>query len=54
MDAEPEVAAGQATDETPADLSTRCLACGAEMAPEHAHYRCPRCGWRDSCCDGPS
>jgi hypothetical protein len=35
------------------DLSTTCLACGEAMRPEHAHYRCPVCGWRDSCCDGP-
>ncbi|MGZ4734197.1 MAG: hypothetical protein ACXVKA_10460 [Acidimicrobiia bacterium] len=37
----------------PADLSTMCLACGEAMREEHAHYRCPACGWRDSCCDGP-
>jgi transposase len=37
----------------PADLSTLCMACGDPMRPEHAHYRCPSCGWRDSCCDGP-
>jgi hypothetical protein len=35
------------------ELSTTCLACGASMREEHAHYRCPECGWRDSCCDGP-
>jgi len=35
------------------DLSVACWACGAVMRPEHAHYRCPSCGWRDSCCDGP-
>jgi predicted RNA-binding Zn-ribbon protein involved in translation (DUF1610 family) len=35
------------------DISTMCLQCGAAMRPEHAHYRCPTCGWRDSCCDGP-
>ena len=28
-----------------------CPMCGGEMAPEHAHYRCGTCGWRDSCCD---
>jgi len=38
---------------TPADLSTTCLQCGSPMREEHAHYRCPACGWRDSCCDGP-
>jgi hypothetical protein len=27
-----------------------CPACGIEMHPEHAHYRCPQCGYRDSCC----
>jgi transposase len=35
------------------DLSTTCLVCGEPMREEHAHYRCPVCGWRDSCCDGP-
>jgi hypothetical protein len=34
------------------DRSTICLNCGAQMQPEHAHYRCLVCGWRDSCCDG--
>jgi rubrerythrin len=33
-----------------ADLSTTCPSCGSEMRPEHAHYRCPACGYRDSCC----
>jgi hypothetical protein len=28
-----------------------CPTCGGSMAPEHAHYRCVACGWRDSCCD---
>ena len=28
-----------------------CPLCGSSMAPEHAHYRCTACGWRDSCCD---
>lgn len=28
-----------------------CPQCGSDMAPEHAHYRCTGCGWRDSCCD---
>ncbi|HEY5173405.1 MAG TPA: hypothetical protein VIK54_16910 [Acidimicrobiia bacterium] len=37
----------------PCDLSVTCFVCGAGMRPEHAHYRCPACGWRDSCCDGP-
>jgi hypothetical protein len=32
------------------DLSTTCPNCNAQMQPEHAHYRCPACGYRDSCC----
>jgi len=34
------------------DFSTICPGCGATMAPEHAHYRCRMCGYRDTCCDG--
>jgi hypothetical protein len=30
---------------------SECPHCGGEMAPEHAHFRCRGCGWRDSCCD---
>ena len=30
---------------------TECPQCGGPMAPEHAHFRCGACGWRDSCCD---
>lgn len=32
------------------DLSTTCPQCDSEMRPEHAHYRCASCGYRDSCC----
>jgi tRNA(Ile2) C34 agmatinyltransferase TiaS len=32
------------------DLTTTCPTCLVEMQPEHAHYKCPRCGYRDSCC----
>lgn len=32
------------------DLSTICPTCSILMLPEHAHYKCPRCGYRDSCC----
>jgi tRNA(Ile2) C34 agmatinyltransferase TiaS len=32
------------------ELSTVCPDCGVDMSPEHAHYRCPSCGYRDSCC----
>jgi hypothetical protein len=28
-----------------------CPLCGGGLAPEHAHFRCRACGWRDSCCD---
>jgi DNA-directed RNA polymerase subunit RPC12/RpoP len=34
----------------PTDLSIQCPTCGTQMQPEHAHYRCLRCGYRDSCC----
>lgn len=30
---------------------SECPHCGGDMSPEHAHYRCTSCGWRDSCCD---
>lgn len=32
------------------DLSTTCPNCNSQMQPEHAHYRCGTCGYRDSCC----
>lgn len=32
--------------------SEYCPECGAEMVPEHAHYRCPLCYYRDTCCEG--
>jgi tRNA(Ile2) C34 agmatinyltransferase TiaS len=38
------------TERTECDLSTTCPSCGAQMQPEHAHYKCPACGYRDSCC----
>jgi len=28
-----------------------CPLCGGALAPEHAHFKCRGCGWRDSCCD---
>lgn len=27
-----------------------CDACGHPMEPEHAHYRCPACGYIQPCC----
>jgi hypothetical protein len=50
MTAEPSIAP---RTQPACDLSTTCLQCGEQMREEHAHYRCPACGWRDSCCDGP-
>jgi hypothetical protein len=32
------------------DLSATCPTCNTLMQPEHAHYRCLTCGYRDSCC----
>ncbi len=28
-----------------------CPHCGGGLTPEHAHFKCTTCGWRDSCCD---
>ena len=28
-----------------------CPLCGGDLFPEHAHFKCAGCGWRDSCCD---
>ena len=53
----PPVAAAVANDALPCeepvkacDLSTTCPSCHSQMQPEHAHYRCGTCGYRDSCC----
>jgi hypothetical protein len=32
------------------DLASTCPNCSTLMQPEHAHYRCATCGYRDSCC----
>ncbi len=32
------------------DLAVMCPTCSTLMQPEHAHYRCQTCGYRDSCC----
>jgi tRNA(Ile2) C34 agmatinyltransferase TiaS len=37
-------------EKTLCDLTTICPHCGADMDQEHAHYKCPGCGYRDSCC----
>jgi len=31
-------------------LPVTCPVCDQPMKPEHAHYRCTGCGYRDSCC----
>ncbi len=28
-----------------------CPVCDGRLEPEHAHFRCTGCGWRDGCCD---
>ncbi|MSZ60825.1 MAG: hypothetical protein F2650_05600 [Actinobacteria bacterium] len=28
-----------------------CPLCTGDLTPEHAHFKCRTCGWRDSCCD---
>jgi hypothetical protein len=44
-------------DTRTADRCTRfgvfpeCPLCGGALHPEHAHFKCGTCGWRDSCCD---
>jgi hypothetical protein len=36
---------------SPFGVFTECPHCGHELIPEHAHFKCTTCGWRDSCCD---
>ncbi|MGE0401149.1 MAG: hypothetical protein AB7T06_30850 [Kofleriaceae bacterium] len=48
-----ERAQNEVAAETPrgtCDLSVTCPTCSTLMQPEHAHYRCLTCGYRDSCC----
>jgi hypothetical protein len=40
-----------ATPRSPLAVLAECPLCGGDLVPEHAHYRCGGCGWRDSCCD---
>lgn len=42
---------GNACRTSPHAVFAWCPACDGPLAPEHAHYRCTECGWRDSCCD---
>ena len=49
----PTTLAADAVAETPrgtCDLASTCPNCSTLMQPEHAHYRCATCGYRDSCC----
>jgi hypothetical protein len=32
-------------------IFSECPHCGGPLHPEHAHFKCAGCGWRDSCCD---
>lgn len=50
MSHDEEMETTPAVPTTTCDLSTVCFVCGVDMKPEGAHYRCPECGWRDSCC----
>jgi hypothetical protein len=49
-EADAEAAEQAAEAQKQCDLSTTCPNCSAEMVPEHAHYKCAACGYRDSCC----
>ncbi len=44
----PEASRGVVEPVQQSDLSTVCPNCMTEMHPEHAHYKCPACGYRDS------
>jgi len=37
--------------ENPRGIFSHCPHCESRLIPEHAHYKCTTCGWRDSCCD---
>jgi hypothetical protein len=48
---EPAPLDGRRLDRSPFATFECCPNCGGDLAPEHAHFRCSGCGWRDSCCD---
>ena len=53
VDAPPTTLEAAATADAPrgtCDLASTCPNCNTLMQPEHAHYRCATCGYRDSCC----
>lgn len=39
------------TCRSPMGTFEECPLCGGGLTPEHAHFKCRACGWRDSCCD---
>jgi hypothetical protein len=43
--------AAPAPDCSPFATFEECPLCSNALEAEHAHFRCPECGWRDSCCD---
>lgn len=43
--------AAPATPRSVFSTFAECPLCGGDLVAEHAHFRCPACGWRDSCCD---
>jgi hypothetical protein len=47
---EPAAVQDAASAQKQCDLSTTCPNCSSQMLPEHAHYKCAACGYRDSCC----
>ncbi len=49
-DADARATVAPVVEQAECDLTTTCPTCLIEMHPEHAHYRCPLCGYRDSCC----
>jgi hypothetical protein len=48
---QPAVAEACRWERSPFGTFDECPMCAGAMAPEHAHFRCTSCGWRDSCCD---
>ncbi|MFP3907410.1 MAG: hypothetical protein ACLFRV_03070 [Acidimicrobiales bacterium] len=54
MDAPPATTAtGPTACRDPRGTFPQCPNCDSVEGwqPEHAHFRCVRCGFRDSCCD---
>ena len=45
-----QVSSGE-SQRSPLGTFACCPFCSGQLHPEHAHFRCRDCGWRDSCCD---